>query len=57
MERDGPVSRWNVMVLFFVRIVIEGGPPSNLEERSWVSSDSAINASSRAIRTARHIAP
>ena len=42
------------MVLFLVRIVIEGGPPSNLEERSWVSPDSAILVRRpEPIRTAR----
>ena len=41
-------------VLLVVRIVIEGGPPSNLEERTWVSPDSAILVRRpEPIRTAR----
>ena len=37
-----------------VRMVIEGGPPSNLEERTWVSPDSAILVRRlEPIRTAR----
>ena len=42
------------MVLFLVRIV--GGPPSNLEERSWISPDSAILVRRpEPIRSARHM--
>ena len=43
-------------VLLVVRIVIEGGLPSNWEERTWVSPDSAILVRRpEPIRTARHM--
>ena len=42
-------------VLLVVRIVIEGGPPSNLEERTWVSRFLVRPEPIRTARTARHM--
>jgi len=51
-----PERSMKLTVLLVVRIVIEGGPPSNLEERTWVSPDSAILVRRpEPIRTARHM--